>query len=62
MPAPKNQKIPFQEYQKLKEKASKIKFKFTPYPWPVLTGLLIPVGIFILAMIWYFANVKNFLD
>jgi hypothetical protein len=62
MAAPKNEKIPFQEYQKLKEKNAKKKFRFSLYPAPVLIGMLIPASIFILAMLWYFLNVKNFLD
>jgi len=58
----KNEKIPYQEYQKLKEKAAKNKFKFTPYPLPVLIYFLIPLAIFIFAMTWYFMNVHSFLD
>ena len=62
MAAPKNEKIPFQEYQKLKEKNAGKKFKFALYPLPVLFCILIPLSIFILAMLWYFANIKSFLD
>jgi hypothetical protein len=58
----KNEKIPYQEYQKLKEQAAKRKFKFSFYPLPVLICILIPFCIFILGMLWYFMNVKNFLD
>jgi hypothetical protein len=58
----KTEKIPYQEYQKLKEKSAKRKFKFTPYPLPVLIYVLIPLSIFIFGMLWYYLNVKNFLD
>ena len=62
MSAKKNVKIPYQEYQLLKEKAAKRKFKFAFYPLPVLISILIPLTIFLLAMLWYFLNVKNFLE
>lgn len=62
MAVKKNEKIPYQEYQKLKEKEAKRRFKISFYPWPVLIYLLIPAAIFILAMIWYFVNIKNFLE
>jgi hypothetical protein len=62
MAAKKNEKVPYQEYQKFKEKAAKNRFKFTPYPWPVLVYVLIPLSIFILGMTWYYMNVKNFMD
>jgi len=62
MPAKRSEKIHFQEYQKLKERSSQQKFLPAFYPWPVLIGLLIPLSIFILAMLWYFMNVKDFLD
>jgi hypothetical protein len=58
----KNEKIPYQEYQKLKEKAAKSKFKFSLYPTPVLVSILIPLSIFLLTMLWYFINVKNFTE
>lgn len=58
----KKEKIPYQEYQKLKENAAKKRFKFSPYPLPVLVAILVPLSIFILGMVWYFLNIKNFLD
>ncbi len=58
----KSEKIPYQEYQKLKELAAKKKFKFVLFPMPVLISLLIPLIIFILCMLWYFANSKNMLN
>jgi hypothetical protein len=62
MAVKKPEKIPYQEYQRLKDKSSRKKFHPAFYPWPVLIGLLIPLCIFILAMLWYFMNIKNFLD
>ena len=62
MPAKKNEKIPYQEYQKLKEQNAKKKFKFSFYPLPVIISILIPLSIFIIGMLWYFLNVKNFME
>ena len=50
----KNEKIPYKEYQSLKEKDAKRFFKIVPYPWPVLISLLIPLGFFILMIAYYF--------
>jgi hypothetical protein len=62
MTAKKTEKVPYQEYRKLKEQAAKKRFKFSFYPMPVLLCLLLPFAIFILAMLWYFMNVNNFLE
>lgn len=62
MASKKNEKIPYQEYQKLKEKAAQRKFKFSFYPLPVLICILVPLSVFIFGMLWYFLNVKNFLE
>ena len=62
MAAKKTEKIPYQEYLKLKERSAKRKFKLSLYPLPVLLCLLIPLAVFILGMTWYFMNVKNFLE
>jgi hypothetical protein len=56
----KNEKIPYKEYQALKEKESKKKFKITWYPWPVLTSLLVPLTIFTLLILYYLFAVRNF--
>lgn len=59
MVAKKNEKIPYKEFQALKERASKRKFKFSFYPWPVMTALLVPLMIFIIAAIYYAIRIKE---
>jgi len=54
----KIEKIPYKAYQIFKEKASKRRFRLSFYPWPVLVALLIPAGIFILAVFFYVINLK----
>ncbi len=58
----KNIKIPYKEYQALKEKWAKKKFKLHLYPNPVLIALLIPLAIFIIMLCYYYLSVKNFAD
>lgn len=60
MATKKNEKMPYQEYQILKEKESKVWFKFKPYPWPILVALLIPLGFFIMLISYYFLVVRHF--
>ena len=56
----KPSKIPYQEYQALKEKEAKQKFKITLYPLPVLIPLLIPLAIFFLAIAFYYIQQARF--
>ncbi|MBF0331613.1 MAG: hypothetical protein HQL17_06715 [Candidatus Omnitrophica bacterium] len=56
----KIEKMPYQEYQALKLKESKMWFKMKPYPWPVLVALLIPLSLFILLILYYLFAVRNF--
>ncbi len=58
----KNEKIPYQEYRALKEKESKLMFKITPYPWPVLATLFVPLTIFIVLILYYIFAVRNFTE
>ena len=56
----KNTKVPYQEYQILKEKANKQRFKLKLYPWPVLCAILLPPAVFILMTIYYLLKVRQF--
>lgn len=53
----KKEKISYQEYERLKDKELKQKFRIHFYPWPVLAALLVPLALLIYMMIYYFSGV-----
>lgn len=53
------EKIPFQEYQRLKALDAKRKFKITFYPWPVMATILLPAILMIFMLIYYFSSIRH---
>jgi hypothetical protein len=53
------EKIPFQEYRRLKDQEAKRKFRMTFYPWPVMTTLLLPAILLIFMLVYYFTSIRN---